>query len=70
MDFIDWLQSGVGYPEEFFFATLGRVSQQLYNEQGIIVQSMYYDMKLIYYKYVFYVLGSIFWSLLFFRLRR
>ena len=41
MDFIDWLQSGVGYPEEFFFATLVRVSQKLYYQRGIVVQSKY-----------------------------
>ena len=38
-DFLKWLNSGVGFPEEFFFATLSRVSQHLYNTKGLISQS-------------------------------
>ena len=41
IDFLEWLKSGVGFPEEFFFATLVRVSQKLYYQRGIVVQSMY-----------------------------
>ena len=38
-DFLTWLKSGVGFPEEFFFATMARVSQHLYNTKGLVVQS-------------------------------
>jgi hypothetical protein len=37
--FLYWLQSGVGFPEEYFFATLSRVSQRLYEEHNFIAQS-------------------------------
>ena len=41
IDFLEWLKSGVGFPEEFFFATLVRVSQKLFYQEGIVVQSKY-----------------------------
>ena len=49
--FLKWLNSGVGFPEEFFFATLSRVSQHLYNTKGLISQS---EFPL----FCFYLLGS------------
>ena len=51
-DFLKWLNSGVGFPEEFFFATLSRVSQHLYNTEGLISQS----------EFCFYLL-AILWNL-------
>ena len=50
--FLKWLNSGVGFPEEFFFATLSRVSQHLYNTEGLISQS----------EFCFYLL-AILWNL-------
>ena len=37
--FLQWLESGVGLPEEFFFATLRRVSQVLWKHNGTVQQS-------------------------------
>ena len=37
--FLQWLETGVGFPEEFFFATLRRVSQVLWNKHNIVEQS-------------------------------
>ena len=37
--FLQWLETGVGFPEEFFFATLRRVSQRLWNKHNIVEQS-------------------------------
>ena len=40
--FLSWLSSGVGFPEEFFFATMTRVSQHFYRTKGLVVQSTRY----------------------------
>ena len=37
--FLQWLEKGVGYPEEFFFATLRRVSQDIWNSHNVVMQS-------------------------------
>jgi hypothetical protein len=39
-DVLGWLKSGVGFAEEFYFATMVRISQSLYYETGQVVQSM------------------------------
>ena len=39
--FLQWLETGVGFPEEFFFATMRRISQGLWNKHNIVEQSMY-----------------------------
>ena len=45
--FLQWLETGVGFPEEFFFATLRRVSQGLWNSHNIVVQSITtFDLRL------------------------
>ena len=37
--FLSWLSSGVGFPEEFFFATMTRVSQHFSRTKGLVIQS-------------------------------
>jgi hypothetical protein len=54
IDFLEWLKSGVGFPEEFFFATLVRVSQKLYYQRGIVVQSMYCQNHILFLPLTFF----------------